>query len=131
PDQHPEEQLLDEQHFSDGTVCVWRWCLPPWPMRAASALRKTRHQCTGRRATPVTHLLLLSLAEVAFTYCSSRLQSLQQPPSAGMSPRNASGLIPCGDHLEPRGSAPNQAYAHVCEFTLLLVSETRIEGQSW
>src|SRR5262249_30004820 len=29
--------------FSDGTVGVWRCGLPPWPMRAASALRKTRN----------------------------------------------------------------------------------------
>ena len=43
-------------HLSAGTAGVWRCCLPPWPMREASARRKTRHQCTGRRSTPVIHL---------------------------------------------------------------------------
>src|SRR5215217_30840 len=93
-------------HFSDGTACVWRCCLSPWPMREASALRKTRNQFTGRRSTSVIHLLLLSFAEVVFNYFrvvfshfSSRLQQA--------CPRGTpQGCIPCGDHLEPRGSPP-------------------------
>src|SRR5712691_8105436 len=45
-------------HFSDGTACVWRCCLPPWPMREASAPRKTRNQFKDSRSTPVEHLPL-------------------------------------------------------------------------
>src|SRR2546422_9674845 len=45
-------------HCSDGTACVWRCCLPPWPLREAAALRKTRHQFTDSRSTPVEHLPL-------------------------------------------------------------------------
>jgi predicted nucleic acid-binding protein len=48
-------------HFSARIALVYRCCLLPWPMRAASALRKTRNQFTGCgyrvRGRPVRYLL--------------------------------------------------------------------------
>src|SRR6266849_2036897 len=37
-------------HFSDRTALVCSGCLPPWPMREAPALRKTRNQFLGKQA---------------------------------------------------------------------------------
>jgi hypothetical protein len=44
----PDHALLrSPTHFSDRTALVCRGCLPPWPMREAPALRKTRNQFRG------------------------------------------------------------------------------------
>jgi hypothetical protein len=91
-------------HFSDGTACVWRCCLPPWPRREASARRKTRHQCTGRRSTPVIHLPTVSLLMIPLVYCHikrfQRASRMKKP-------------FPGGEKRRDRRAAPHKESAAI------------------